>query len=213
MNDRFSASSNLMACGGTFWLPFLQRYQQRWPKAELIDLYKLCYQGILGPEHLTHQSSPRELPQEMVRIRLEEVHRFPNRFRGQRKLVKGFGIHEDIFIAGPVEELQGPLADLGLFHPFARAERFIDRRAGAQIPQSAAHKGPAFAGFHVLEFDNLKNFSIIFDGQTRFKVCGADRHDYNLRSRYRSKYTAARTPRAPPAIVRWRGEIRQGGRF
>lgn len=58
--------------GGCLWLPFLQRHQQRWPKAELIDIYKLCYQGILGPEHLTRQACHRALLWEEVRTRLEE---------------------------------------------------------------------------------------------------------------------------------------------
>ncbi|MEI6308449.1 MAG: hypothetical protein WCP58_02250 [bacterium] len=38
----------------------------------MIDLYKLCYQGILGPEHLTRQDCPRALLEEAVRRRLEE---------------------------------------------------------------------------------------------------------------------------------------------
>ncbi|MCX5970819.1 MAG: hypothetical protein NTV14_04870 [Coprothermobacterota bacterium] len=44
----------------------------------MIDIYKLCYQGILGPEHLTQQagpstrSSPRALLWEESRARLEE---------------------------------------------------------------------------------------------------------------------------------------------
>jgi len=54
----------MIARSSVFWLPLLQKHQQRWPKAKWIDLYKLCYQGILGPEHLVRQ--------EEARVRLEE---------------------------------------------------------------------------------------------------------------------------------------------
>ena len=53
-----------MTGGCLSWIPFLQNHQERWPEAQWIDLYKVCYQGILGPEHLVRH--------EEVRVRLEE---------------------------------------------------------------------------------------------------------------------------------------------